>query len=57
MLVFPCCTPYLVESRYPVSVDLAVVAMELAADGLTSKSQPTWQPAGGGTAMRPANQL
>ena len=45
MLVFPCRTTYLVESRYPVSVDLAVVAMELAADGLTSKSQPTWRPA------------
>ena len=34
-----------IESRYPVSVDLAVVAMELAADGLTSKSQPSWRPA------------
>ena len=34
-----------IESRYPVSVDLAVVAMELAADGLTSRSQPSWRPA------------
>jgi hypothetical protein len=28
----------------PVSVDLAVVAIELAADGLASESQSSWRP-------------